>query len=143
MPTQAEQGVRATGACLCGGVRFEVRGALRAVVNCHCGQCRRTHGHFAAYTKCRRAALRLLSRRTLRWYRSSASARRGFCSRCGASLFWDAVGDEGIAVAAGCLDAPTGLDTVRHIHVASAGDYYTISDDLEQLAGSMAKADRP
>ena len=40
------QAVRAAGGCECGAVRYEVRGPLREVIDCHCGQCRRTHGHF-------------------------------------------------------------------------------------------------
>ena len=39
-----------TGGCLCGGVRYRVAGRLLPVVACHCGQCRRTLGHFGAYT---------------------------------------------------------------------------------------------
>jgi hypothetical protein len=30
-----------------------VRGPLRPVVDCHCAQCRRTSGHFAAFTAAR------------------------------------------------------------------------------------------
>ena len=47
--------------------------------------------------------------RGLRWYQSSSFARRGFCGECGASLFWQRVEGDSISVAAGCLDAPTGL----------------------------------
>jgi hypothetical protein len=36
--------------CLCGGVRNRVAGRLLPVVACHCGQRRRTHDHFAAYS---------------------------------------------------------------------------------------------
>jgi len=121
-----------TGGCLCGGVRYTVRGPLRGVVNCHCGQCRRTHGHFAAYTSAPRKNLELLEDRGLAWYRSSAKARRGFCRECGASLFWEPTDGDHVSIAAGTLDTPTGLHTVRHIYVADAGDYYGIEDGLEK-----------
>ena len=74
-----------TGGCLCGGVRYRVTGPLRPVVTCHCRQCRRTSGHFAAFTACAAGDLVLDSDRTLRWYRSSPEAERGFCGECGAS----------------------------------------------------------
>ncbi len=35
---------------MCGAVRYALSGPLRGVVSCHCSQCRRTHGHYAAYT---------------------------------------------------------------------------------------------
>ena len=125
------------GGCLCGAVRYVVRGPKRDVVNCHCSQCRRTHGHFGAYTSVARSQLTLTCDRGLKWYRSSSRARRGFCGECGASLFWDPAGQDYIAIAAGTLDPPTGLRTTRHIYVADAGDYYTIDDGLEKFPGSM------
>ena len=39
-----------SGGCLCGGVLFKLKGPLRPVIYCHCSQCRKTQGHFAAYT---------------------------------------------------------------------------------------------
>src|SRR4051812_42815359 len=102
---------RATGRCLCGGVRYQVRGRLRDVVVCHCSRCRRTHGHAAAYAACDRSALVLDTADTLRWYRADGR-ERGFCDRCGASLFWRADGSPAVSVAAGTLDPPTGLTTV-------------------------------
>lgn len=129
----------ATGGCLCGGVTYELRGPLRPVMNCHCGQCRRTHGHFAAYTSVPRAHLTLTEARGLRWYESSDAARRGFCAECGASLFWGPRGSGRIAVAAGTLDAPTGLTSAAHVFVADKGDYYEITDDLETYPGSMTR----
>jgi len=126
----AAESPRATGRCLCGGVRFAVHGPLRAVILCHCGQCRRTHGHVAAYTSAARSHLRLDADDTLRWFESSPAARRGFCSRCGASLFWEPAGEDRVSIAAGCLDTPTGLASERHIFVRDASDYYRITDDL-------------
>jgi hypothetical protein len=125
-----------TGGCLCGGVRYRVTGRLQPVVACHCGQCRRTHGHFAAYATAAKPALELVEDWGLRWYGSSPGVRRGFCGTCGASVFWERVDGPGISIAAGTLDAPTGLATVGHIFVADAGDYYAIADGLPRFAGS-------
>lgn len=116
----------AAGGCLCGAVRYEVAGALRDVILCHCAMCRRTHGHVGAYTAAPKNALRLVETRGLRWYASSTIARRGFCGECGGSLFWEPVAKDYVAIAAGTLDAPTGLATTLQIHVDSAGDYYEI-----------------
>ena len=115
-----------TGRCLCGAVRYEAIGALREVVVCHCRMCRKAHGHVGAYTASARDALRLVETRGLKWYRSSAQARRGFCSECGATLFWEGDGRDTMSIAAGTLDEPTGLATALQIHVASAGDYYPV-----------------
>lgn len=124
--------VRATGGCLCGAVRYEVTGALRDVIVCHCAMCRRTHGHIGAYTATPKGSLRLVEARGLKWYASSASARRGFCGDCGGTLFFEPANRDYVAIAAGTLDPPTGLATILQIHVASAGDYYPIDPNIPQ-----------
>jgi hypothetical protein len=121
-----------TGGCLCGGVRYAVMGPLRSIVICHCTQCRRMTGHFMAATAARRADFRLLTRKGLRWYASSEAARRGFCARCGSTLFWQAAGREYISIAAGTLDDSSGLEVAGHIFVADKGGYYEIEAGVPQ-----------
>lgn len=127
---------RATGRCLCGGVRYEVRGPLRDVVLCHCRRCRRTHGHVAAYAACASSDLVLVASGALRWYDEDERGR-GFCAGCGASLFWRAVGRPSVSIAAGTLDEPTGLRTVAQIFTADHGDYYTPGAEGERFAGAL------
>lgn len=122
----------ASGGCLCGAVRYEVLHSLRNVILCHCAICRKTHGHVGAYTATPKTALHLVESQGLKWYRSSEKARRGFCGECGASLFWEPEAKDYIAIAAGTLDPPTRLETTLQIHVASAGDYYTIDATIAQ-----------
>ena len=124
------------GGCLCGAVRYEVRGPMRGVVNCHCDMCQRLHGAFGAYTKVENAALSLVSESGLTWFASSGQARRGFCRKCGASLFWQPNEVQTTSIAAGTLDPPSGLVTIGHIFTAEKGDFYNISDDLKQFPGS-------
>jgi hypothetical protein len=123
----ATEALRATGRCLCGAVRYEVRGPLRDVLICHCEECRRWHGHVSASTAAARGDLVVTDDRALRWIdspRSDASARRGFCGECGSSLFWDAPARDTVSIAAGTLDPPTGLRIMGDWYAADAGDYY-------------------
>ena len=124
----------ASGGCLCGGIRFEIAGPLRDVFFCHCSRCRRTHGHFSAYSSCDAAAVAFLEESSLRWF-TLGSTRRGFCDTCGASVFWQRENSDRISVSAGMLDPPTGLKPGRHVFLDDAGDYYD--------AGMFAAAPAP
>jgi len=121
------------GSCECQGVMFELTGELRDVVFCHCSQCRKTSGHYWAATQVSKGNLNLIKATSLSWYDSSDKARRGFCSVCGSSMFYERKGIDKISVSAGSLEIPTSLDRMRHIYVASKGDYYDISDELPQF----------
>jgi hypothetical protein len=118
------------GSCLCGETRYEVHGPLRDVIACHCTQCRKQTGHYLAATSADQADFHLLAETHLRWYRASASARRGFCANCGSVLFWQSdAHPERISITPGTLDGPTGLRTEGHIFCASRGDYYVLPDE--------------
>ncbi len=132
----ADDQVAGTGGCLCGAVRYEVRGPLRDVIGCHCGQCLRSHGNFAPYTATPEDGLTLVEERGLAWYASSDKARRGFCRECGSSLFWKPVAKSYVAVSAGSFDQPSGLKLTSHIFVDDKPDFYEITDGLPQSGGS-------
>jgi hypothetical protein len=126
------------GGCQCGAVKYRVNGNMRDVVTCHCGQCRRSHGHAPGYSAARKAEMVIEGEGNITWYRSSDDAHRGFCSKCGSSLFWRPAGRETMSITAGSLDRPTGLKTARHIFAAHKGDYYTIADSAPQDPETMA-----
>jgi hypothetical protein len=115
-------------------VLYQIRGPLRSVIACHCSQCRKTSGHHAAMTSAPSANIELTASDCLVWYRSSDTAQRGFCGRCGGNLFWKQVGRDAISVTAGTLDPPTHLAIEEHIFVADKSDYYQINDDAPQKA---------
>ncbi|MGJ8611019.1 MAG: GFA family protein [Yoonia sp.] len=122
-----------TGSCLCGGVTFQLIGDLRPSVACHCIQCRKTSGHYVSATQVNPDQIRFETDTTLSWFQSSQKAERGFCNRCGSSLFWRHADDDGrVSVMSGTLDGATGLSTSMHIFTADKGDYYDIADDLPQ-----------
>lgn len=118
------------GRCECGAVRYRVAGPLRPVLFCHCGQCRRSHGHTAAYTAAPVAAVTVAGEDSLAWYRSSSHARRGFCRICGSSLFWAPDHGRHISIAAGTFDQPSGLVPGAHVYYDERADYEPSADDL-------------
>ena len=119
-----------SGGCLCGGVRYRLSGEprdfARGVINCFCGQCRKTSGHHVAAIQVVLDDFHLESDRTLRWYESSPNIKRGFCRQFGGNLFWRDHAEERISIMAGTLDLPTGLVTTKNIYVNDASDYQII-----------------
>lgn len=128
-----------TGRCACGAVRFEARGVEAEAAFCHCRECRRASGHVWAGVAAPLAGFRLLSGETLRWWRASPRAERGFCAGCGGFLFWKPTGGDSIDIALGALDGPTGVRLTAHINVAEKGDYYA-TDDLPAFPRGRPKA---
>ncbi len=121
-----------TGSCLCGAVTFTVAADLPPPDACHCVQCRKQSGHYFVSTDVPKTALAISGADQVSWYQSSAKVRRGFCARCGSSLFFDPPARDWIGVAMGAFDSPTGTHLEKHIFVAEKGDYYEITDGLPQ-----------
>ncbi len=120
------------GSCVCGAVSFQVTGSLKPPDACHCTQCRKQSGHYWVSTDVPRSAVTISGADHLTWYSTSEKVRRGFCSTCGASLFWDPIHRDWIAIAMGAFDTPTETQLGLHVFVAEKGDYYEITDGLPQ-----------
>ena len=119
--------------CLCKGIVMTINGEFRPVVNCHCIQCTKTHGNYAAYTSVLEENISYKSKSTLKWFVSSAKAKRGFCKKCGASVFFKRLGSRAISISAGLFKNPTKLKTSSHIYTHNKRDYYKISDSLPKF----------
>src|SRR5262245_55956310 len=80
--------LRQSGRCLCGSVRFVIAGPLRpTVIACHCRNCRRFSGGLFTVTAARKEDLVITKKGSLKWFKSSKHNKRGFCGKCGSSLF--------------------------------------------------------
>lgn len=121
-------------ACLCGACAFGLPGPAGAITACHCRQCRKLSGHYSASFDADEGSLDWRRRDTLAEYRTPGGGRRGFCSRCGSSLWFRSAAGE-FSVEAGAVLGPTGGRLTDHIFVASKGDYYLIDDGLPQSGG--------
>ena len=125
------------GSCLCGGVRFEIKGTLSGALNCHCSMCRKAHGAaFRSRARVNAQDFRWLAGEPLvTWYQSSPGTHRGFCSVCGAKLlsrFDGYPSSHGFPL--GALDDDPGVRPALHVFVAHKAPWYEITDDLPRYA---------
>ena len=119
--------------CLCGGIKIKIVGKLRHVLNCHCSQCMKTHGNFATYTNSPEKNISYISKRTLKWYNSSNFAKRGFCTKCGASMFYKIKKSDTISISAGMFNNPTTLKTHSNIFTKNKLDYYRLDTRIPKF----------
>jgi hypothetical protein len=119
-----------TASCLCGGVSLTATALGPKVTACHCGQCRKLSGHYAASFDVASAPV-YTARATLAEYKTPGGGTRGFCATCGSSL-WFRSADGDWSIEAGAVDGPTGGHLAAHIFTAFKGDYYDIADGAPQ-----------
>lgn len=87
-----------SGGCLCGAIRFSVRGQPNRVGICHCLDCRKLHGSpFHASAIFPEDAVKIKGE-------SRAYAGRHFCLHCGSTVYGQSAGE--IELSLGCFDEP-------------------------------------
>ena len=128
------QSTNHTANCLCGGIKIKIQGKLRHVNNCHCIQCMKTHGNFAAYTALKDINVKFITKRTLKWFKSSKKAKRGFCKKCGASIFFKMNKSNIISISAGLFDKSLKLKTNRNIFTKNRLKYYSLDKNIPKFS---------
>ena len=117
------------GHCLCGAVRFSGR-PDDGIGICHCGQCRRWAAGPYMEVDMKTGVSIDAGADVLKWYRSSDIGERGFCSKCGSTLFWRMVGaGAAMSVSANALEDGHGLNLTKHIWIDDKPDWYEFADD--------------
>ncbi len=126
------------GSCLCGSIRYEVRGPFGPASHCHCSMCRKTHGAaFGTYSRVQRSDFVLVSGvEDIASYQSSPEVTRTFCRRCGSTLqFIRATRPNTFALALGTLDDDPGVRPSMHIYIETKVPWLDINDGLPQHEG--------
>lgn len=123
------------GSCLCGRIRYEIRGPLGRASHCHCSMCRKAHGAaFGTYARVSRSEFAWLAgEAVVQAYRSSPKVSRTFCGTCGSTLqFIHDDRPETFALALGTLDDDPGIRPTHHIFVSGKAPWFEITDNLPQ-----------
>ena len=127
------------GGCLCGVVRFEVNTPTKWCAHCHCSLCRRAHGAaFVTWFGAERSNFALVAGAdSLAWYQSTPEARRGFCSNCGSTLFFESSrwADE-VHIALAHMDGSIDREPKAHVFYDGHVDWVELGDELNRYGGS-------
>jgi hypothetical protein len=125
------------GSCLCGVVKYEVRGELGGSIFCHCSRCRKASG--SAFASNAAVALQDFAftegETALTTFSTAEGVHRLFCSRCGSPIITrrDAFPDS-VRLRLGTLDSPLRTGPQLHVFVGSKADWYEIHDEFPQHA---------
>jgi hypothetical protein len=120
------------GACLCGGVRFEVTEPFSTVSYCHCTSCKKLSGGVGTVSgRARTSAIRVLAgEELLTTYQPSEGTAKTFCSVCGSNLFgggWPE--SETASVRLTTLEESPTRGPDAHLYVRSVAPWETLPDD--------------
>jgi len=122
-----------TGGCLCGEVRYAAQGDPINERVCHCRLCQRAIG--AAFNARALYAVEAVTvSGPVGTAHSSEGLKRGFCTRCGTTIFSkrEALGIMGLT--SGSMDDPSGFAPIDHIWVSSKQPWLKLDDGLPQHA---------
>jgi hypothetical protein len=122
------------GSCLCGNIRFEIRGEILELGNCHCSQCRKAYGAaFGTVAVVKRDDFAYRAgQEKIRAFAQSERVNRYFCLDCGSPLPMVEDWDPLVGVPAGLLDDDPQIRISSHIFVGSKPAWSEIVDSLPQ-----------
>ena len=124
------------GACMCGGIQYEITSRPRFMYQCHCGKCRAATGaSFATNIVVDTDSLRITAGKDgLSAYESSPGKFRYFCSRCGSPIY--SHGEQTrqiVSVRSGTLKQDPGMRVAYHAFTASKAPWVDLHDGLPQF----------
>ncbi len=103
-----------SGGCLCGKIRYEYTAPAKASGFCHCTMCQRALGSAFGVWSAFGIDDVEITKGTIKWYRSSDIARRGFCGNCGSPIAYVRDGSDTYFLWVGSLDERDDLELVGH-----------------------------
>ena len=127
-----------TGGCLCGSVRFEIKGPIRNIVYCHCSQCRKAQGSaFATNGVVSTDDFNIVSGAdSLTGYESTPGQTKYFCKTCGSPILSKTESKpEQVRVRLGTIDSDIVERPMAHIFATSKANWEEIADGLPQYEG--------
>ena len=121
-----------TGRCLCGAVTFSAESVDHHVHACHCSMCRSWSGGPLLSAQ---AGGVTFTGDELRRYASSEWAERGFCGKCGSSLFYHMPEPDIYVISTGAFDKQDEFTLAGEIYIEEKPPAYDFAGDHPRQTG--------
>ncbi len=123
------------GGCLCGALRYRIRGEPNWVSHCHCHSCRRASGSVVMTWAGIPSENYEITQGSPRDHASSKGVRRRFCGECGTPLSYESDRWPGeVHITVGSLDRPEDLPPQGHVFTEEQIPWFHIADGLPRFA---------
>ncbi len=132
------QKVDTQGGCLCGAIRYSVKGNVQGSASCHCRDCQYVCGGAPSYVLVvARKSLEILQGEPATFVNtadSGATRTRHFCPNCGTPLFAEnSAFPDGISIKAGTLDDPSIYSVQAQFWTDSAPSWQPIDEKVPKF----------
>lgn len=129
--------MKTKGQCLCGSVELEIElpNSVTEVAVCHCSMCRNWLGGpmFAIDSG---VLLSVNNESSITRYQSSDWAERGFCNKCGTSLFYYLKPADQYHFPVGLMGSDVQVKLSHQIFIDEKPDYYSFSNETHNMTGA-------
>jgi len=119
--------------CLCGSVKFAIDKTDHEIGACHCSMCRKWGGG-PFMSLHHQGEIDFEGESNITVYKSSVWAERGFCAKCGSSLFYRMEGNQ-YFLPAGVFEEQDDFEFSGQIFVDEKPDYYEFSNKTDMKTG--------
>lgn len=123
----------ATGKCLCGAVSFTAASVKPDVHACHCTMCQRWLGGPALGVEA--SGVEFSGGENLSVYESSPWAERGFCNKCGSSVYYRVREPNLYVLFAGSFDDQSQFSLAGEIYIDEKKSDYDFAGEHPRLTG--------
>jgi len=127
--------VEAQASCLCGATRLLAKTVSRQMGACHCDMCRKWSGGPLLAVDCG-TEVTLEGEENVSLYDSSQWAERGFCKKCGSSLFYRLKERNQYIVPVGLFENLSGIVFDHQIFIDEKPAYYCFAEETKNMTGA-------
>ncbi len=121
------------GSCLCGSVKFQIKGEISNIIHCHCSLCRKSSGSaFSTNGFVQKSDFKIVEGLSnISGFEYKPEKYRHFCTVCGSPLYSsNNLDKERIRVRVGLIDSNISERPMSHNFVTSKANWEDLDADL-------------